>query len=76
MGRSKEKLLQELKQRRKHWTLSDAEKLLTAYGWQKRKATKHSAVWTRGTEEPLTLPRPHKKHLLPPYVQLILRKVE
>lgn len=75
MAKSKEELLERLKQTPGRWTMQDAEKLLTAYGWEKRKAKKVGAVWKRGPQT-LTLPTPSQAHLKIPYVKRVLRMIE
>ena len=72
--RDRDQLLSDFQRQRADRSLADAERLLKAYGFVRRAATKEASVWKRGSIT-LTLPRPKGKALLVAYVALVLRKI-
>jgi hypothetical protein len=75
----KRKLLAELKRNKRNRCVEDAQRLLRAFGFQYRAATKEQGgVWQRGAYT-LTLPFPHgsgDRSLAPRYLSLIIRVIE
>jgi len=72
--RDREHLLLDFQRKRGDCTLEEAERLLRAYGFLRRAASKEASVWKRGNIT-LTLPRPKGRVLLVAYVALVLRKI-
>lgn len=75
----KHKLLAELKRNKRNRRIEDAQKLLSAVGFQYRAARKEQGgVWQRGAYT-LTLPFPHgsgDKALAPRYLSMVIRMIE
>lgn len=75
----KHKLLSALKKNKRNRRVENAQKLLTAFGFQYRAATKEQGgVWQRGGYT-LTLPFPHgggDRSLAPRYMSMIIRVIE
>ncbi|HEX2225250.1 MAG TPA: hypothetical protein VHN15_13705 [Thermoanaerobaculia bacterium] len=75
MGRDKERLLRDLKQRKHSCTYELAEEALESWGFQPGRAKGHAQVWCY-KELTLTLHRPHKKHMDPGAVATVIRLIE
>lgn len=75
----KSKLLAALKRNKRNRRVEDAQKLLSAFGFRYRAATKEQGgVWQRGAYT-LTLPFPHgsgDKSLAPRYLSMVIRVIE
>jgi hypothetical protein len=75
----KHKLLAALKRNKRNRRVEDAQKLLSAFGFHYRAATKEQGgVWQRGSYT-LTLPFPHgsgDKSLAPRYLSMVIRVIE
>lgn len=75
MARSKEELLEELRQHKAGRGLKEVKDLLRMFGWAERKAGKENSVWSKG-HLTLTLPTPKDKDLKPYVVRLVVREIE
>lgn len=75
----KHKLLAELRKNKRNRRVEDAQRLLRAFGFHYRAATKEQGgVWQRGVFT-VTLPFPHgsgDRALHPRYLSLIIRVIE
>jgi hypothetical protein len=75
----KYQLLSALKRNKRNRSVEDAQKLLSAFGFRYRAATKErGGVWQRGGYT-LTLPFPHgsgDRSLAPRYITMIIRVIE
>ncbi len=77
MPDDKNDLLSDLKRNKKNRRLDEVCKVLRAFGFTERKASKEGSLWRKGSVT-LTLPTPHggERILKVPYVGLVVREIE
>lgn len=55
---------------------ADVVGVLRAEGWSVREGTRHGAIATKSGEFPLTIPRPHGKHMKAVYVRQVVKRLK
>lgn len=73
VARSPEDLLEAFRRKGGGWTSAEAEDLLQAFGFIRRKTSRGHVAWARGH---VTLTLTQDRFLKRPYVSLILRAIE
>ena len=68
----RQKLLDNLTRNKKNRSTKEVEKLLEAFDFVRRDASKEASVWSRGRST-LTLPNSHGKSLKTKYVGIVIR---
>jgi len=72
----KVKLIQKFLADKKHITVDDCDRLLTAYGFKLRKSSGSHRVYHRKGDTPVTVVTPKgKKYVKPGYVNLIIKRL-